>query len=820
MRLRDLIKRHRRLSKILAWFCCAGLSFSIAFVCALVLYLDPQIPDAESYRKYQYETPLRIFSSEGALIAEFGTRRLNPIVLADVPQTYIDALISTEDKRFYSHGGIDWISFANDMVDLVFGSGIMRGASTITMQLPRNVADLSREQTVVRKAKEMLLALKIERELSKDEILELYINVVPFGKHSYGLKAAAYTYYNKHPRDLSLAQFAMLAGVPKLPEAGNPINGPEWALNRRNLVLWRMLNEAKISQEEFDVATARPITAQVFHRELDLESPYPAEVIRQQLADRFSGDLYSGYVVQTTIRHDHQQAAQNAMRKELESYDRRYGYRGPERSINFGQDGIQTAFADLTPIGDMVPALVSNVLKNQVRAILANGEEITIDWAGLRWAREHLGVAGVGRSPRNAGEILAIGDVIRVKQSEGTWVLSQVPDVSGAIVAIDPSNGEITAMVGGYNFVASQFNHATQAHRQPGSGFKPFVYSAALDAGKSVASIYLDGPLVFEDENLETAYRPRNDSGKYRGPITLREALFRSVNLVSIRVLRDIGAKRVVDYAARFGFNAATMPQNTQLAIGGGTMVVTPLQMANAYSILANGGFKVESHLLKRVFNRDGKVVFEAYHPTVCENCSKPLREPIPEAIVHAFKSDEQNTSLNAAAERTLPHLEAQRVMDPGNVFLMNSMLRDVVKRGTGARAGREIKRSDLAGKTGTTDEARDIWFNGFQKNLAASVWVGFSNMRPLGAREYGSTRPLAIWIDFMKAVLQEYPEESLIPPDGMVRVRIDPRTGEVAKHDDENAVYEYFREENSPVKLNSSNYSRTDSNLSPEEIF
>ena len=819
MRVGTFINR-RRLIQITSWFVGASISSVVLLICAVVLYLDPQIPDAESYRKYHYETPLRIFSNDGALIAEFGNRRSNPIALADVPQAYIDALISTEDKRFYSHSGIDWISFTNDIVDLALGSRIRRGASTITMQLPRNVADLSREQTIVRKAKEMLLALKIEREMTKDEILELYINVVPFGKHSYGLKAASYTYYNKHPRDLNLAQLAMLAGIPKLPEAGNPINGPDWASNRRNLVLRRMLSEDKISQSDFDEATDQPITAQVFHRELDLDSPFPAEIIRQELVDRFGSNIYSGYVVQTTIRSDHQRAAQKAIKRELESYDRRYGYRGPERSINFGEDHIEKILADLEPVGDILPAVVSNVLKNQVRAILGDGYEISIEWEGLRWARNFLGEAGVGRVPRNAGEIVAVGDVIRVRNDEGNWVLSQVPDVSGAIVAIDPSNGEITAMVGGYNFAANQFNHATQAQRQPGSGFKPFVYSAALEAGRSASSIYLDGPLVFNDEHLETAYRPRNDSGRYRGPITLREALFRSVNLVSIRVLRDIGAQKVVDFTERFGFDTTTMPRNTQLAIGGGTMVVTPLEMARAYSILANGGFSVESHLLKRVFNRDAQVIFEATHPTVCEDCSELLVESIPEAIRTALQSDEGASVFDGSLQRDLPRIRAQGVVDARNVFLMNSMLRDVVKRGTGARAGREIKRNDLAGKTGTTDEATDIWFNGFQRNLAASVWVGFSNVRPLGAREYGSTRPLAIWIDFMKSVLDEFPEEPLLPPEGMVRVLIDPRTGDVASHDEPNTVYEYFREEYSPVTLDSPNYSSAENKLSPEEIF
>lgn len=813
----------------------------MSFIASVYLYLNPKLPDAESYRDYRLERPMRVLSSDGALISEFGTRRLIPVNLAEVPQQYIDAVIATEDKRFYSHHGIDWISLANDTIEFFVNPSVLRGASTITMQLPRNVADLSREQTIVRKAKEMLLAIKIEQELTKDEILELYINVIPFGKYSYGLKAASYTYYDQPPEQLNLAQLAMLAGIPKRPEACNPINGPACSLTRRNLVLRRMKSEDLITQTEYAEAIAAPITARVYRRELDLNAPYPSEHVRRELVSRYGNQIYSGFVVETTIDSKHQAAAQNALRNELENYDRRYGFRGPEGQLVGETFEYIDLLEEYSNVEELLVGAVTKVDEQAIKVVLKDGNEIDVDWQGLRWARAYLGLDAVGRRPRTAEEIVDVGDVVRVNQTDnGNWQLAQVPKVTGALVAIEPNTGAITAMVGGYSFFGNQFNRAEQARRQPGSGIKPFIYSAALDTGEiTPATIFNDAPLVFPDEGLETFYRPRNEGGTFQGPTRLREALYRSINLVSMRVFMSVGAENVIDYLQRFGFSEEQLPNSTQLAIGGGTMTVTPLQMATAYSIFANGGYAIEPHLIKRVFNFDDEVIFKPQYAKVCRTCEEmssttetPVEEGDTEQPLGATTLEEAPTPVVEDTEPTpqelqpgqdtdfpSPDLIAQRVVEERNVFLMNSMLRDVVNRGTGRRA-LQLNRSDLAGKTGTTDEATDTWFNGFHPSLVASVWVGFDSGESLGQLEFGSTRPLPIWIEFMRVALSETPHESLTQPENVVRVRIDPETGKHVRGDVANAIWEYFRTENSPVQKTLSNRIGTNEAIKPEDIF
>lgn len=800
----------RRWLRIAAWFAATGLCAFAVNLAALFLYLDPQLPDADSYRHYRYETPLRILTHDGQLIAEFGERRSMPIALKDTPELYLQGVIATEDKRFYDHHGIDWISLANDMIDLIRDPEVLRGASTITMQLPRNVADLARGQTVVRKVKEMLLALKIERELTKDEILELYINVVPFGKHAYGIKAAAYTYYNKDPNELNLAQLAMLAGIPKRPEAGNPINGPEWAVDRRNLVLRRMRDAKVITLDEYDQAVVAPITADVFTRQLDLHAPYPAEVARKELAGLYGDDIYTGFSIYTSIDLQQQAAAQQAVRAELEAYDRTYGYRGPEAKLDLAQDEatLRAELATRSTVHDLEPFLVTEVGARSAIAMRSDGSNVTIPWSGIAWARKALQDTYVGARPTTATEVLSVGDVIRARFRNERWELAQVPAVSAALVAVDPRTGGVSALVGGYSFEVNQYNHATQARRQPGSGFKPFVYSAALHHGVTPSTVFLDGPLVFEDASLEGAYRPRNETGTYRGPTRLREALLRSVNLVSIRVLTSVGSEKVIDYLQRFGFDTSDMPSSTQVAIGGGNLSYSPLEMASAYSVFANGGYKVQPHLIEKVIGRDGSVVYEPSYPVVCDECEDAagLQAAVGESI----------DDVDLGATQTTP---APRVIGPRNAFLMNSMLRDVIRKGTGSRAA-ELNRMDLAGKTGTTDEALDTWFNGFHPDLVATVWVGFPQQKSLGRYEFGSTRPLSIWIDFMRKALEAAPELALQQPNGIVQVRIDPETGKLASYDQENAIFEYFRDEYSPAASVEDRRSIQLEGVSPEELF
>ena len=788
----------------IVWLGAVGVCASTLGLASVFLYLNPQIPTTETYRHYRFETPLRIFTADGALVAEFGNR-LIPIDFDDVPGDFINALLNTEDKRFYDHAGIDLISLANDVVDLFF-SDVRTGASTITMQLAKQVS-FGPEQLMIRKLKEMLLAIKIERELTKDEILELYVNIMAFGKQAYGVQAAAHTYYGRPVEELNLAQLAMLAGIIKKPTAGNPINGPEWAINRRNLVLRRMRAQGSIDDAEYQVAAASPITAAVHQRGIDLPAPYPAEWVRQQLIERYGTDIYTGFVVHTTLDSKRQAAAQRAVHNGVLDYDIRHGFRGPEGhlaldALTAGEGGrldasaLADALAGYGPSGGLEAAVVVEIGERRIEVMRGNGEVVGIDWDGLRWA-PYLDTDRRGPTPRRAAEIVARGDVVRVLQDQqGAWRLRQLPDVQAALVALDPRTGAIQALVGGWDFHAKQFNHALQAARQPGSGFKPFVYSAALENGVTPSTMFLNAPLVFEDDNLEMAYRPRNDSGEFSGPMRLREALAQSINMVSMRVMTSIGARPVLDHVGNFGFETANLPKDVQLAIGGGTMLFTPLDMARAYAVIANGGFLVEPNIISRVERLDGSLVFEGRHPEACDPCAAP---------------DDDSPAPTPAP----------RVIDEANAFVMDTLLRDVIAhpRGTGRRA-RGLERSDLAGKTGTTDESTDTWFNGYHPHLATTVWVGFSDHRPTGEGEYGSRTPLTIWMDFMRTVLADEPVVERPIPDGVVRVKVSKATGRVARPDDPNALFEYFLADSLPERAPGDTGGADRTRVRPEDIF
>ncbi len=809
----------------LGWTAVCGLVLSLAGV---YLYLNPQIPDAESYRHVKLETPLRIYAADGALIGEFGERRTIPIKLEEVPQEFIDAILNTEDKRFYRHRGIDWLSLLNDTRQLIMTREIRSGASTITMQLARNIS-FTLEQTFIRKFKEMLLALKIEQELEKHEILELYINIVPFGQRAYGAQAAAYTYYGRPLHELELHEMAMLAGIPQAPSIGNPISGPQRAINRRNLVLRRMLEENSIDQTTFAQASAAPNTASRFERGLDLPSPYVAEWVRQQLLAEYGPQIYSaGFEVVTTIDSRQQEAATRSVREGLLAYDRRHGYRGPEAQLTIepdtDRDTLLAMLAGTRRVGSLDPALVTAVNEQSFQAITRTGLEIEVDWPLMRWARPFISVNQRGPVPQTAADIVSVGDLIRVREIDAGWALSQVPEIQGALVAMDPETGAIKAKVGGFDFFRSQYNHALQAARQPGSIFKPFVFSAALERGISPASIFLDAPLVFEDESLEAAYRPRNVGDRYHGPMQLREALYRSVNLVSMRVLLAVGAGNVLEHSRQFGFDTSAFPRNTQLAIGGGTMGVTPLKMTQAFGVFANGGYLVEPHIIQEVYTLDGSIRRRAIHPRVCPDCDKdpqvsqqqiaeltdhrssgtPGRDddaPVDAALRGALAGSNVDLPDDEELPGELPDFQlpepAPRVIDERNAYIIDSMLRDVVRRGTATRAN-ALGRRDLAGKTGTTNEA-DTWFSGYHPSLVSTVWVGFSDNRPVGANEYGSNNPLPIWIDFMRDAINDAPETQRPQPPGIVSMRVNPRTGEPAAPGDDNAVLEYFFSEHAP---------------------
>ena len=803
--------RRRRLITTILCLAGAGIcTFCLGFASVFV-YLDPKIPSIETYRHYRYETPLRIHTRDGALIAEFG-RRLIPIDLTDVPERFLQGLIGTEDKRFYWHFGIDPISLLNDTVGLLT-SDVRTGASTITMQLAK-VVSFDREQVFIRKFKEMLTALEIERELEKDEILALYVNIMSFGKNAYGIQAAAHTYYGKPAAELTLAQLAMLAGILKKPEGGNPINGPEWALQRRNLVLRRMRSQGAITGAEYAAAAAAPITARVFRRGIDLPAPYPAEWVRQQLYREHGQDIYSGVVVHTTLDAKMQAAAQRALRNGLLDYDRRHGYRGPAGRVDLAilprdetasADALAVALAPYPPSGDVEAVAITGVAERGATAARRNGEAVALEWDGLRWARPFLGTDSLGPRPREAGDVIAPGDVVYARPADGQWRLSQWPQVQGALVALDSRTGGVRAMVGGWDFGANQFNHALQARRQPGSGFKPFVYSAALANGISAADRFWDLPLLLESPDLEADYRPRNSDGFSEEQLTLRRGLYRSKNVISIRVLLEVGLAPTIEHVTKFGFARERLPRNTQLAIGGGEMAFTPLQMATGYAVIANGGYRVRPHIIDRVERQDGTPMFTARHPRVCEPCDD-VGSPPP---------------VNGTTP-TLATPKAARVLDARNAFIMRSILGDVIRKGTGARAGKAFERSDLGGKTGTTDDATDTWFNGFHPNLVATAWVGFSDGRPTGKFEFGSKSPLTIWIDFMREALADEPATPALMPPGVVSVRVDPTTGSATTLGAD-AMFEFFFEEHAPETAKDRRRSldrRDDGRARPRDVF
>jgi len=787
-------------------FCGVVLTLAAAY-----LYLDPQTPRADTFRQVRLETPLRIFSREGQLLAEFGERRAIPIGIDQIPPHFLDAVVSIEDKRFYEHSGIDFVSLTNDSLNLIknyiLDDGLGAGASTITMQLARNVS-FGLERTFIRKFKEMLLALKLEQELSKEEILELYINVVPFGKRAYGAEAGARTYYGKSLKELELSELAMLAGIPQAPSANNPINGPEKALLRRDTVLDRMFEQGAITEAELSAAKAKPLTARLFDPQLDVASPYAAEWIRQQLIQSFP-DLYTaGYEVHTTIDAKLQAAATLSLRDGLEAYDRRHGYRGPEARLPVelitllttdpaaGREQAREAVRALPAHARLEAAAAVAITDDTAELILTSGEIASLSLADAKWARRYLSVDSTGPGPSRMSDVLRPGDIVRLKKNDEQWALAQTPAVQGALVSLEPDTGKVLAMTGGYDFGLNQFNHATQAARQPGSGFKPFVYAAALAHGRTTATTYMDAPLVFRERGQSREYRPKNSDNKYNGPTRLRQALYRSVNIVTIRVLLDIEAGPTIEYARNFGFDTSRFPRDTQLAVGGGTLTLTPLDMVRAYSVFANGGYLITPYGVESIKNSEGLELLNSRPPRVCHE-----QFAIAEEVIESGASKTDSDKL-PYTDSALPVEEGTGInclepaIDTRIAYIMHDMLKDVIRRGT-ARRALALKRADLAGKTGTTDEAADTWFNGYTPDVATTVWVGFKDVQPLGRREFGSTVPLPIWIDYMKVALADRPEKFLDQPEGIVNMRVS--GGGVSE-------FEYFLAEHMPSQRQEAN--------------
>lgn len=808
----------RSFGRIAAWLLVVGGAGLVLMCAAAFLYLSPNLPSVDVLRDVQLQTPLRVYTSDGELIGEFGEMRRTPVKFTDVPPLYIKAVLAAEDDSFYSHHGVDLKSLVRAATQLVASGHIQTGGSTITMQVARNYL-LSYERTFSRKFNEILLALQIERELTKNEILELYINKIFFGNRAYGVEAAAQVYYGKSIGQLDLAQWATIAGIPKAPSANNPLVNPERALQRRNWILGRMLNLHFIDRPRYEAAVKEPLGASYHGSVLELEAGYAAEMARQEMLQRYGQKVYTdGYVAYTTLDSKLQRDARRAVVDGLLAYSGRHGYRGPEARLKPAADGDNQAawrkqLAELPELGGLEPAAVVEVKEQSCNAVLGDGRVVTVGWNdGLSTARPYKTEDYRGTAPRTAAEVVSVGDVVRLRHTgKDTWELQQVPKVEGALVSLQADNGAILSLVGGFDYQYSKFNRATQALRQPGSNFKPFIYTAALANGFTPATIINDAPIVFQDDQLEGSWRPVNDTGKFYGPTPLRQALFKSRNVVSIRLLQQLGIDTAIDYVKRFGFDTDTMPRNLSLALG--SLSTTPLQIVRGFAVFANGGYRIDPFLLQRVLNRDGEPIYEAHPATVCDTCDAPAADgggsaptvaagaAAPAAASPAATAVAATPATgDATAAADAPPPVAPEVVDKRNAFIMDTMLRDVVRRGT-AQAASSLGRSDLAGKTGTTSGPTDAWFTGYSGGIVTTTWVGFDNNALLGRHEYGATAALPIWMEYMKAALKGRPERHFKQPEGVVTLRIDPHTGLRARPDQSDAVFEYFTEETAPTQ-------------------
>ncbi len=778
-----------RLLKFFWWscvavFCGLVLSFSGAF-----LYLSPGLPSVESLRSIQLQIPLRVYSTDGKLIAEFGEMRRSPIRFEDIPPDFIRALLAAEDDNFANHYGVDFTSLVRAATQLLASGHIQTGGSTITMQVAKNFF-LTNERSFSRKINEILLALQIERELSKNEILELYVNKIYLGNRAYGVEAAAQVYYGKSIRDLSLAQLAMIAGLPKAPSRYNPLVNPQRSMERRDWILGRMYKLGAIDKARYDAALAEPIDARHHVQPIELNAPYIAEMARAEMVGRYGSDAYTeGFRVITTVPSQLQDAASSALHEGLIAYDQRHGFRGPETRLpGLTREAWLAELAKHKSIGGLQPAIATQVEKSGIMVLLRNGEEQPVAWDSMKWARPFLNTNSLGPRPQKPADVAQIGDLVRVEpdKESGALLFRQIPAAQSALVSLDPQDGAIRALVGGFSFEQSNYNRAAQAKRQPGSSFKPFIYSAALDAGFTASSLVNDAPIVFQEAGMEEAWRPKNDNNTFLGPIRLREALYKSRNLVSIRVLQTIGIDYALDYISAFGFNKQELPRNLSLALG--TAGLTPLEIAGGWSVFANGGRKIQPYLIQRIDSRDGKTLFTA----------NPPRTPERLQLV-----EEQNASLlleEPNAEVVKP-VAAEQIIDERTAYIMTSMLQDVIKRGTGRRA-LALGRGDLAGKTGTTNESKDSWFSGYNADYMTTVWVGFDQPESLGRHEYGGTVALPIWMSYMGAALKDKPDHLPPEPAGLLSLRVDPLSGRAASPGSPDAYFELFKSEDSPPPM------------------
>jgi penicillin-binding protein 1A len=773
-----------------------GLAYALL---ATYYYLAPTLLDVASLRDVRLQVPLRVYSRDGRLLAQIGEQRRIPVTLDQVPPRLVRAFLAAEDERFFQHRGIDSEGLIRAAAVTVASGEARQGGSTITMQLARNMF-LTPEKRLRRKLREIFLSLRLENEFSKQEILTLYLNKIFLGQRAYGVAAAAEVYYGKPLNALSLAEMATIAGLPKAPSEINPIASPERARARRAYVLKRMLDLGDINRADYDAAVSAPVESQEHGPRVEIDAPYVAEMVRTEMASRYGEEAYTaGYKVTSTLDSRLQHAADWSVRAALLEYDRRHGYRGRvARVASADEAAVSEALDDTPEVGGLIPAVVTAVGAKSA-TVRSSGATLQIPWeGGLSWAKKGDEKGNLGPAPRQPSDVVAVGDVVyTLPAGGGQAYLAQVPLIQGAFVALDPQDGAIVALVGGFDYYQSKFNRVVQARRQPGSSFKPFVYSGALEQGFTPATIILDAPVVYEAAGQEEGWRPANDTGHFYGPTSMRDGLARSRNLVSIRILRAIGVDYAVDYATRFGFTSQELPHNLTLALG--TAQLTPLEMVSGFAVFANGGFKVRPYLIDRIEDAGDHVLYQADPQFVCRTCPVPPAPPAPPAvppkagtIPAVATSDSSRPPPPAPPAPPGSERLAPLVISPANAYLMTDLMRDVIRRGT-ARRALALNRSDIAGKTGTTNERRDTWFSGFNGELVATAWVGFDQERSLGAGEEGGHTALPMWVYFMGEALHGQPERRLPQPDGIVSARVSPETGQLAKAGDPNAVFELF---------------------------
>ncbi len=776
-----------------------GAVLGVASLIGIYFYIKPQLPDVTALRDVKLATPMRVYSRDGELIAQYGEIRRIPLRLDEIPKPMIDAVLATEDARFYEHPGIDPIGILRAATVWAVSGQARQGASTITQQVARNFF-LSNEKTLIRKIKEVFLAWRIEQNLSKDEILELYLNKIPLGYRAFGVGAAAQVYFGKEVKDLGLDEIAIIAGLPKAPSMLNPIRSPERAFARRNVVLGRMLETGKITQAQFDEASKMPIKARYHGAEVTLHAPYLGEMVRQKMVEQFGEDAYTmGLHVYTTVSAERQRAARQALLDGVFAYDMRHGYRGPSEQLwkagepSWDYEQIVAHLAKQPTYDPLIAAVVTKLDDRNATLVLKNGKEATLGWNGIKWARAFITDDRQGYAPKSARDVLKVGARIWVREQGEELLLAQIPDVNAALVAMNPKNGALEALVGGFSFELSKFNRVDQARRQIGSNIKPFLYATALEHGYTLASLINDAPINQWDPSKGPMWQPKNSPAVYDGPTPLRLGLAKSKNVMSVRLMRAIGLDTYIDGLTRFGFPRDFISPHEALALGAAEF--TPLEVVRGYSVLANGGFLVTPYFIDKVTDSQENTLYQANPAIACTTC-KQQSDPQQQTVQTAPATDGAAPSATAAIA---PHtISAQ------SSFLITDTLSTAIWggngwRGTGWRAARDLKRHDISGKTGTTNESRDAWFSGYTPDIVATSWIGFDNhQRGLGRAEFGGGAAQPIWIDFMKVALKNIPEHKMPVPEGIMTVKIDSETGLLATG---GGTDEYFKEGTEPTR-------------------